>query len=202
VRWAVIAIACTLGACRPAAPPRVLPIAAGATPGFVARQKVVATVAGARAPFDAVVQYRGDRLVVLALTPMGTKAFAIEQRGATVSITPPGPGALPAPPEAILRDIHAAYFALPKAARGEGWHRTEAGGARWERWSQGRLHERVWGRRGDRQADRLVFVDGIAPGDLPRELVFDHPRIAVRLEIHTLVLTRDDGPTIEPEPGA
>jgi hypothetical protein len=188
VRWAVLAIACNLGACRPAAPPPVVPIAAGAAPGFVARQKVVATVRGDTSAFDAVVQYRGDRLVVLALTPMGTKAFAIEQRGASISITPPEPRALPAPPEAILRDIHAAYFALPKAARVDGWHRTEAGGARWERWSQGRLHERVWGRRRDRQADRLRFVGGIAAADLPRELVFDHPRIGVRLEIHTIEL--------------
>lgn len=193
-----------LVACRPHAPPPLQPVVAGATPGFVARQKVVAIAGGERAAFDAVVQYQGDRLVVLGLSPMGTKMFSIVQQGSLLEVTPPDARALPAPPEAILRDIHAGYFDLPTIARTDGWHRRNgASGTLWEHWSRGRLHERVWGRKRDAQADRLHFVDGLAPGELPRELVFDHPRLALRLEIHTLELTRKDLPGVAAiEPGA
>lgn len=162
---------------------------------------------GQRAAFDAVVQYDGDRLVVLGLTPMGTKAFSIVQQGSALEVTPTDSAALPAPPEAILRDIHAGYFDPPDAALADGWHRRSGRfGSVWEQWSAGRLHVRVWGRKRDTQADRLRFIGGLAPGELPRDLEFDHPRLSLRLEIHTLELVRRDVvPTpaaIEPNTGA
>lgn len=179
-----------LVACRPSAPPPVPPVIAGASPDFVARQKVVAHAGGQRSAFDAVIEHVGDRLVVLGLTPMGTKAFAIVQNGTSIEVTPSGDRPLPAPPEAILRDIHAGYFEGPTAIRSDGWHRLQGPRGRlFERWAAGRLVERVWGRPRDRTADRLRFVGGVAPGELPRDIELDHPSLDLRLEIHTLELT-------------
>lgn len=167
-------------------------LVAGVSPAFVARQKVVATHAGEQRSFDAVLQFDGATLVLLGMTPMGTKAFAVVQRGATVEVTPYVDMPLPAPPRAILRDIHAAYFDPPRRIEADGWHRrrTAAGDPLHERWAAGRLQERVEGRRRDARASRLRFPEGLAPGEIPREVALDHPALDLRLEIHTVELTR------------
>ncbi len=175
-------------ACHPPTP--TIPPLPTTAPPFLARQKVVAIHPTGRSTFDAVLQYSGDRLVLLGLTPMGTKAFAVVQEGATVEVTPYIDRPLPAPAEAVLGDIHAAYFDLPRAARADGWHRrrTAAGARMHERWAAGRLHERVWGRRRDRRATRLRFPGGASPGEIPLRIEIDRPELDLRLEIHTLEL--------------
>jgi hypothetical protein len=195
----VLVLAAAIAACRPASAPSepVVPsLVAGVSPPFVARQKVVATHAGVRRAFDAVLQFDGVALVLLGMTPMGTKAFAVVQRGDGVEVTPYVDMPLPAPPRAILRDIHAAYFDPPRRVEADGWHRrrTAGGDPLDERWAEGRLQERVHGRRRDARASRLRFPEGLAPGEIPREVTLDHPALDLQLEIHTVELTRADGP--------
>lgn len=174
--------------------PRGVPVLRdGVTQPFFARQKVVATHGGRQSSFDAVLQYDGTQLVLLALTPMGTKAFAVVQTADEYAVTQFVDMRLPAPPAAVLRDVHAAYFDPPARPLADGWHRrrTPAGTRVNEHWAQGRLTERVWGSRHDPQASRLRFVDPLAPGEIPRRLAFDHPELGLLLEIHTLESTTD-----------
>lgn len=185
IAWGLLALpACASG------PPGVPVLSEGSVAPFSARQKVVAIHGGGRTAFDAVVQYDGRRLVLLGMTPMGTKAFAVEQTGASYRITRFVDMPLPAPPAAILRDIHGVYFDPPPQPLGDGWHRRRVGvGVRVdERWATGRLQERVWGSRRDTGATRVRFTDGVAPGEIPRRVDLDHPALDLRLEIHTLEL--------------
>ncbi len=192
-----LALASAIVGCRPAAAPsepEVPTLVAGVSPPFVARQKVVATHAGVRRAFDAVLQFDGAALVLLGMTPMGTKAFAVVQRGDGVEVTSYVDMPVPAPPRAILRDIHGAYFDPPQRVEADGWHRrrTAVGDPLDERWAGGRLQERVYGRRRDARASRLRFPEGLAPGEIPREVALDHPALDLRLEIHTVELTRTE----------
>jgi hypothetical protein len=184
-------LALLLVACHP---PRGVPVlVADVTAPFFARQKVVAIHDGRQSTFDAVLQFDGSTLVLLALTPMGTKAFAVVQTADTYTVTRFVGMRLPAPPAAVLRDIHAAYFDPPARPLTDGWHRrrTPTGVRLHEHWSSGRLTERVWGSRRDPQASRLRFVDPVAPGEIPRRIAFDHPALGLGIEIHTLESTRD-----------
>jgi hypothetical protein len=202
MRRMLLALVLALPACRA---PLVVPVLApNVTKPFFARQKVVATHAGRQSSFDAVLQYDGTQLVLLALTPMGTKAFAVIQTGDAYSVRRFIGMRLPAPPAAVLRDIHAAYFDPPAQVLGDGWHRrrTGAGVRVHERWAAGRLIERVWGSRRDPQASRLRFVDPVAPGEIPRRLAFDHPDLGLRIEIHTLESTTEIGGPLPPGAGA
>ena len=196
-----VLVALALAACRPAGPP-VLPPAHAIAPGFLARQTVIARHDGQPARFDAVLQGSGDELLLLGLTPMGTKAFAVRQRGGEVTVERFVDAPLAAPAEAVLLDIHRAWLDdRPARAEADGWHRTRVRDPQGrtvridERWAAGRLYERVWGPRRDRGADRVRWPDGLAPGEHPREVVIDHPRLGLGLEIHTLeIRTIDDAP--------
>jgi hypothetical protein len=196
---AAIAVA-LLGACRPSGPPALPPVHALA-PGFLARQTVIARVQGRPARFDAVVQASGDELLLLGLTPMGTKAFAVRQRGTEVTVERFVDAPLPAPAEAVLLDIHRAWLDdRPTQARADGWHRRRVTDARGEvvrideRWAGGRLYERVWGRHRDDKADRVRWPDGLAIGEMPKLVELDHPSLGLMLAIHTVeIRTLDRG---------
>ncbi len=185
-------VALALAGCRPSGPP-ALPAAHVAAPGFLARQTVIARHRGTPARFDAVLQAQGEELLLLGLTPMGTKAFALRQRGTKVEVEQFVGVPLPAPAEAILLDIHRAWLDdRPRAAASDGWHRRRvadgSGGTQRidERWAGGRLFERVWGARRDRGADRVRWPDGLVPGEHPKVVELDHPALELTLEIHTL----------------
>jgi hypothetical protein len=181
-----------LAACRPSGPPALPPMRAQ-EPGFLARQTVIAHHQGKPARFDAVVQASGDELLLLGLTPMGTKAFAVRQRGALVTVERFVDMPLPAPAEAVLLDIHRAWLDdRPTQARADGWHRRRVTNDEGEvvrideRWAAGRLYERVWGRHRDAAADRVRWPDGLAPGEMPKLVELEHPSLGLTLAIHTL----------------
>lgn len=185
-------LALALAGCRP----RTLPTPPPATalgPSFLARQTVVAHHQQQVARFDAVLQYDGNTLLLLGLTPMGTKSFALRQHGAAFELERFVDIPLPAPAEAILLDIHRGYFdERPTQALSDGWHRrrgSDAHGKRvhiHERWAAGRLHERVWGSKRSARSQRVRWPDGLAPGEIPKRVELDHPELSLRLEIHTL----------------
>lgn len=192
IRACAAAIALALVACRPSGPPALPPMRATG-PDFLARQTVIARHDGQPARFDAVVQASGDELLLLGLTPMGTKAFAVRQRGAEVTVERFVDAPLPAPAEAVLLDIHRAWLDdRPTQVRADGWHRRRVTDARGElvrieeRWAAGKLYERVWGRHRDDAADRVRWPDGLAPGETPKRVELDHPSLGLALAIHTL----------------
>lgn len=80
-------------------------------------QRVEARARGAEHGFDAVLQKRGDSLTLLGLTPFGTRAFVLEQRGVEVSFRSFVDRDLPFPPRFMLIDIQRTFFALDPSER-------------------------------------------------------------------------------------
>ena len=111
---------------------------------FLAQQSVEARYGDRSVHFSAALQKRGDTLTLLGLTPFGTRAFLLEQRGVEVTFTPYLSRDLPFPPKNILVDVQRAYFiGLPGAPLPDGEHLGVRDGEEVrERWSAGRLVER------------------------------------------------------------
>ena len=66
---------------------------------------------------DAVVQKKGDTLVIIGLGPMNARAFTLTQRGRRIEFEQRLGPALPFSPRNILVDVHRVYFkALPRPA--------------------------------------------------------------------------------------
>jgi hypothetical protein len=77
---------------------------------FLWRQHLVAAYRGQTHAFDAVLQKRGDELLLIGLTPFGTKAFVMQQAGREVRVTSLSvPMELPFPPRDVFNDISRAY---------------------------------------------------------------------------------------------
>src|SRR5580692_2625254 len=66
---------------------------------FFDRQKIVASYEGHSFGFDAVLQKRGNELTLLGLTPFGSRAFVVTQKGTEVSFQNYVGTALPFPPK-------------------------------------------------------------------------------------------------------
>lgn len=199
-------VAVLLAGCRPP-PPGPLPPSEGLGAPLIARQKVVAEHAGDRRGFDAVLQYDGTSLLLLALTPMGTKAFAIRQQGrvATVDVFARGPDGraapVPADPTEILRDIHRSLFVPTGPAQADGWQRrtdptAEKPAGRpaaplFQRWRGGRVVARIYGPRRRASSLRISYPTPLAPDAtaLPERVELDHDALDLHLSIHTLSTT-------------
>lgn len=77
---------------------------------FMWQQRVSARHSERRGAFDAVLQKRGDELLVLGLTPMNTRGFSLLQKGTTIEYKQFVPFELPFSPSSVLYDIHRAFF--------------------------------------------------------------------------------------------
>jgi hypothetical protein len=123
---------------------------------FLLRQRIEASFISGTSRFEAVLQKQGPTLLVLGLTPFGTKAFVVTQRGAGVTAeTYPG-AELPFPPRFLMLDVHRAYFPPPAAGAApvDGERTTTwAGEEVVERYQAGRIVERSFRR-----------LDGTPPG--------------------------------------
>ncbi len=200
------AAALLLVACRPP-PAGPLPPSAGLGAPLLARQKVVATHAGVRRGFDAVLQYDGTTLLLLALTPMGTKAFAIRQqdRAVVVESFARGPDGrevpIPTDPTEILRDIHRALFTPTGPTHPDGWQRVDDPTAEkrvgrrpaplFQRWRRGAVVERIYGPRRRTSSARITYPTPLTSTSrtLPERVELDHPSRDLHLSIHTLSTT-------------
>lgn len=190
--WKASTLALALAACaaKGHTQPPVLPDANGLASPFLARQRVIATAGTQRHAFEAVLQYDGSELLLLGLTPMGTKAFVVRQRGTVATAESFVDRPLPAPPEAILLDVHWSYFLAADTPRKDGWHRRTLPGLRVrEHWQGGRVRERIVAPRGGAPV-RIAYADGLVEGRFPDGVivVHDDPRSEhdLRLEITTL----------------
>jgi hypothetical protein len=196
------ALGVMLGACAPSPPPDTAARAAAqdypgeladstALPdGLFLRQRIEARFGGRELGFAAVLQSEAGVLSLLALTPYGTRAFLLTQRGQALSFTRYVDQALPFPPRFIMLDVHRTLFlGLPGAPLADGEHQGLRGGERIrERWQGGRLlarsFERVDGR--PRGLIRVAYRGGMLGAMPPARIDLDNGWFAYQLAIHTL----------------
>ncbi len=145
-------------------------------------QQVTAEHEGGSESFRAVLEKRGDRLVMVGLGPHGGRAFVLTQEGAEVSFESQMPRELPFPPEFMLMDIHRTWLmGIPReggAPLADGRHEDFVDGENVaEQWSGGRLLERHFGILASNLSwwsVNIVYEGGLgADGSLPTRVVID-----------------------------
>jgi hypothetical protein len=196
VRWAglsalVCALVVTIGCGPPAGSERgttpVHPIGtlhAPAAYGFelTIDQDVTAEHVGGSESFRAVLEKRGERLVMVGLGPHGGRAFVLTQDGTEVHFESQMPRELPFPPEFMLMDIHRTWLrGLPResgASLPDGRHEDFLEGENVsEVWAAGRLLERHYAILASNLAwwsVHITYEGGLgADGSLPTRVVVD-----------------------------
>jgi hypothetical protein len=159
---------------------------------FMLRQHLRARYDGKESSFDAVLQKRGDELVLLGLAPYGGRAFVLTQRGEHYEAEKFVPVRLPFPPRHILNDIHRVF--LRGTALGQrlpdGTHSFEEHGERVvERWEGGRLRVRTFERLDGTPAGTIDvdFQSEVPPGGIaPTEIVLRNGWFGYELHIATV----------------
>ncbi len=162
---------------------------------FALEQQITITHAGVVHSFRAVLEKRGERLVLLALGPHGGRGFAWTQVGGDVEFQRFIPVELPFAPRYVLEDVHRVWF-LPRhpPADGEGVvERDQAGEHEVERYQGGRLMSRSYTRLDGHPTGRIEvdYGEGIAPGAPltaapPADVVLVNRWLGYRLRVHTL----------------
>jgi Protein of unknown function (DUF3261) len=179
---------------RPAAPPYTGPLdfPSERAADFFDRQKIVASYDGHSFGFDAVLQKRGNELTLLGLTPFGSRAFVVTQKGADVSFQTYVGTALPFPPRYMLIDVHRVFFPADpatEAAPFEGARTFSAEGeVIAETWHEGRLFHRTFSRSDGRLPGKIVVdYDGGLGDDSshPGHVVLTNGWYGYRLDITT-----------------
>ncbi len=161
----------------------------------MARQKLSGIYGDQRFAFDAVMQFSEGTLTVLGLTPFGTKAFLLEQRGTEVSFELLIDREIPFPPEFMLQDIHRAWLwhlRLPWGVQAQGGDESpvaDVDGERVrERWSDGKLIERSFERLDGEPPGtlKIEYRGGYLQGEAPGEVVLDNGWLGYQLTIETV----------------
>jgi hypothetical protein len=157
---------------------------------FLARQVLRFRFGEAQGTLEAVLQKHCDELTVVGLTPLGTPAFAIHQRGLEVRVESSLPGPWPFSPRRVLLDVHRIYF-LPLAGRApaDGVHRARRGSETVsEHWAAGRLLERSFESATGNPPGRIVvtYPGGAARGAATREVHLANERHGYEIDVTTL----------------
>jgi hypothetical protein len=164
---------------------------------FFDRQRIVASYEGHSFGFDAVLQKRGNELTLLGLTPFGSRAFVVTQKGTEVSFQNYVGTALPFPPKYMLIDVHRVFFAHGASDQAQA---PEADSARssedeviTERWREGRLAERTFSRSDGRPPGKISVDYEWGSGDdadHPRRVTLTNGWYGYRLDITTTSHTK------------
>ena len=150
--------ACATASPPPAAAPEVpytcvLRPLATLGPDFMVRQRVEASGHGRSGSFDAVLQKKGDTLVLVGLVA-GIRAFTLKQVGEAISFEQSLGPKMPFPPEYAVIDVHRVYWKrLPRAADAPASGVVEGtldGERLRETWVNGSVVERTFARPGER----------------------------------------------------
>ncbi len=158
--------------------------------GLFWHQKIRASFDGREVAFEAILQKSGEELLVLGLTPMGTKAFALRQTGLVCSFEKFVDQEIPFPARFILVDIQRCFFPLAAAPADDtdgvriisiGQERVE------ESWRGGRLDSRTFERPGqsDGARIRVDYEDWSADGTVPERVQLDNGWFGYVLTIQT-----------------
>lgn len=163
----------------------------GELPGAVLwRQRVSARFQTRQAAFEAVVQKKGQALLVIGLGPMGaSRTFTIALRGREVTAEYRSQEARALPPEHLLHDVERAFFRGLQGPLPDGEHQARDRGEELaERWSGGRLLWRRFGRPEDDLPGELLirYEGGWVPGDAPPRVRLENGWLGYALEIETV----------------
>lgn len=174
----LVAAALLVAACAHRAPPPPMPAPtakdlprADAIPGaFAVRQKLTARSEHGGGGFEAVLQKKPGEVLLVGLTPFGSRAFQLRQTDADVQFTSYIQRELPFPPTYMLLDVHRVLDAwLGPAPPTDGERAGQVGDERVrERWKGGKLVQRTFTRVGDgtRVSDGKSATGGQPPGDV------------------------------------
>lgn len=163
------------------------------TTNVLMRQQITARFGERETTFDAVVQVQGGVVTVVGLTPFGTRAFSIVQRGRAIEFESFTDEPLPFPPEFILLDVHRTFFVTPAGeAPSDGERRSERGGEEVvESYSEGRLVRRSFRRLDGRPAGLITvtYEGGFAMPNAPATVHFENAWFGYSLVIRTVEST-------------
>jgi hypothetical protein len=156
---------------------------------FVWQQRVSAFHGDSKGAFDAVVQKSGLELLVLGLSPFKTRGFALTQRGTSYEYEQFVPFDLPFSPEAVLFDIHRAFFfglSGPFPDSGTRTSRFE-GEAITDTFEHKHLVRRLFSPVSGTREDLVVTYDppGYAPLTPPAMTKLENRAYEYRLEVET-----------------
>ncbi len=116
---------------------------------FMMRQRVTFMRGETESSMLAVVQKQGSELILLGLTPFGSRAFMIRQQGVNFEVQSFVPQPFPVPPRFVLLDVHRVNFMHAGEGTADGVRTAERAGERIEeRWRDGALRERRFLREG------------------------------------------------------
>ncbi|MEA2700572.1 MAG: hypothetical protein QOI66_4843, partial [Myxococcales bacterium] len=155
------------------------------------RQKLAAKSAHGGGSFETILQKRPGVLRVVGLTPFGTRAFLLEQRGPTVEFTSYVPRELPFAPTFMLLDIHRVFdtwLGAPPPADGQ---RSATVGDEQitERWQGGHLQQRTFVRTtGLAPGAITITYKGEALPGVAAEILLDNARHGYQLAIQNLAV--------------
>ena len=156
---------------------------------FSARQRLRFRFADRAGSMDAVLQVHCGEVVIVALTPFGTRLFSIRQRGLDVEVQPAVDKSWPISPLRVLLDVHRSFlYPLASPPPPDGTHSSQVGRVTLrEAWRGGQLVERsLTESRGDRSGPFVVRYDpGMGPGTLPQHTRLSSEVYAYELEVET-----------------
>ncbi len=168
---------------------------------FLARQRLSGRMGEHDLHSEVILQKQGDVLTLLGLTPFGTKAFSLVQRGVDTEFTSFMEVELPFPPELMLADIHRTLFVgIDEQGSVDGHRRLRMRGERIdETWQNGQLQGRVYKRRRGRPKGLIVidYGEGMSAWTPPPKITIDNQRLGYQVTIETVVyqpLASSDGP--------
>jgi len=158
--------------------------------GVFLRQRIEATHRGRTESFSAVVQTANGVLTVLALTPYGSRAMLIEQRGQAIHHEQFVDVPLPVPPRFVLLDLQRTLFLQgPPNPPADGERSFEWQAERViERYAGGRLRERSFERLDGKPAGRITirYLEGQADGQPSTHIELENGWLGYALRITTL----------------
>jgi hypothetical protein len=156
---------------------------------FALEQRVRSEYPDGAQEFRAVLQKRGDSLILVGFGPHGGRGFVLSQRGAEVDFESHLPHELPFPPRFMLQDIQRTWFRGLSGPLPDGEHRAEIDGEEVvERWEDGRLRERTFRRLDGRPEGviRITYEDGLGGEAPPERVVLENGWFGYRLVLTTL----------------
>jgi hypothetical protein len=166
-----------------------------AIPGlFTVRQKITARSQHGGGGFEAVLQKKPGEVLLIGLTPFGSRAFLLRQTDGDVALTTYIQRDLPFPPTYILLDIHRVLGAWLGPPPADGERVGQVGGERIrEVWRGGGLVQRTFtevdgGVRAEPPGDVTITYTGVGPAGLPASVQLVNGRFGYSLTIETVPL--------------
>ena len=157
--------------------------------GFSARQRLRFRFDDREGAMDAALQVHCGEVVIVALTPFGSRLFSIRQRGLDVEVQPATDTRWPISPWHVLLDVQRSFlYPLASPPPPDGTHSSRVGAVEIrEDWRGGRLVERSFSESQGGRSGRFVirYSPGMGPEALPRHTHVSSALYGYALEIET-----------------